>query len=329
MPATSPGAVRPAEQKRDVAHPRRRLTFVLGFIIVVLSLCSGFATYVILTGLSPVIPTRTVVNGVLLINLVLVLAMLGIIAWQVTGLWLARRRQAAGAQLHIRIVSLFSVIAIVPAILLAVFASDSLARGLDHWFSVRTKAIIQSSIDVASAYLQEHGQVIRADTVGMAKDIDEAASLVKSRPEEFGNFLTAQAAIRALPVFLGKRRRRLDDFFEVEGAASDEISVRGNLRKVKWIGRNMTRGRIGVVGDVGMHLGSSMKGGVIDVTGNVSDWLGAEMRGGLIRIRGNAGGQVGAAYRGGRCSSSPTTSTGARWPPSSTPASSACSRRRG
>ena len=39
-------------------------------------------------------------------------------------------------------------------------------------------------------------------------------------------------AIRALPVFLGKRRRRLDDFFEVEGAASDEISVRGNLRKV-------------------------------------------------------------------------------------------------
>ncbi len=200
MPATSPGAVRPAEQKRDAAKPRRRLTFVLGFIIVVLSLCSGFATYVILTGLSPVIPTRTVVNGVLLINLVLVLAMLGIIAWQVTGLWLARRRQAAGAQLHIRIVSLFSVIAIVPAILLAVFASDSLARGLDHWFSVRTKSIIQSSIDVASAYLQEHGQVIRADTVGMAKDIDEAANLVKSRPEDFGNFLTAQAAIRALPI---------------------------------------------------------------------------------------------------------------------------------
>lgn len=105
-------------------------------------------------------------------------------------------------------------------------------------------------------------------------------------------------AIRGLPVFLGKRRRRLDDFFEVEGAASDELSLRGDLRKVKWVGRNMTRGRIGVVGDVGMHLGASMTGGVIEVTGNASDWLGAEMRGGLIRIRGNAGGQVGAAYRG-------------------------------
>ena len=126
--------------------------------------------------------------------------MIVIIAWQVTGLWLARRRQVAGAQLHVRIVSLFSVIAVVPAILLAVFASISLDRGLDHWFSVRTKSIIQNSIDVATAYLQEHGQVIRADTVAMAKDIDEAVELVRSQPQGFGNFLTAQASIRALPI---------------------------------------------------------------------------------------------------------------------------------
>ena len=100
-------------------------------------------------------------------------------------------------------------------------------------------------------------------------------------------------------MLLGKRQRRLDDFFEIDGAASDELALRGDLSRVKWIGRGMTRGRVAIVGDVGMHLGASMKGGVIEVTGNVSDWLGAEMTGGLIRIRGNAGGQVGAAYRGG------------------------------
>jgi formylmethanofuran dehydrogenase subunit C len=106
-------------------------------------------------------------------------------------------------------------------------------------------------------------------------------------------------AIRALPVLLGKRQRRVDDFFEVEGESSDELRLRGDLGRVKWIGRGMTRGRIAIAGDVGMHLGASMKGGTIEVTGNVSDWLGAEMTGGLIHIRGNAGGQVGAAYRGG------------------------------
>jgi two-component system nitrogen regulation sensor histidine kinase NtrY len=184
----------------DAVRARRRLPFTLGLITMVLSLCSGLATYLILTGLTPIVPTHLVVVGVLLINLMLVLAMVIIIAWQVTGLWLARQRQVAGAQLHVRIVSLFSVIAVVPAILLAIFASISLNRGLDHWFSVRTKSIIQNSIDVATAYLQEHGQVIRADTVAMAKDIDEAVELVKSQPQGFGNFLTAQAAIRALPI---------------------------------------------------------------------------------------------------------------------------------
>jgi two-component system nitrogen regulation sensor histidine kinase NtrY len=189
-----------AGSARGPARSGRRLPFTLGLITMMLSLGSGLATYVILTGLTPIVPTHLVVVSMLLINLVLVLAMVMIIAWQVTGLWLARRRQAAGAQLHVRIVSLFSVIAVVPAILLAVFASVSLDRGLDHWFSVRTKSIIQNSTEVATAYVQEHGQVIRADTLGMAKDIDEAVNLVKSRPQAFGNFLAAQASIRALPI---------------------------------------------------------------------------------------------------------------------------------
>jgi formylmethanofuran dehydrogenase subunit C len=107
-----------------------------------------------------------------------------------------------------------------------------------------------------------------------------------------------QDAIRALTVHLGKRQCRLDDFFEIEGAASDQLEIHGDLTKVKWIGRGMTRGRIQVYGNAGMHLGAYMKGGTIDVSGNASDWVGAEMANGLIHIHGNAGGQIGSAYRG-------------------------------
>lgn len=104
--------------------------------------------------------------------------------------------------------------------------------------------------------------------------------------------------VRTLPVILGKRRYRLDEFFEVEGSGSEELEIRGDVGRVKWIGRGMTRGRIAIDGNAGMHLGAYMKGGAIEVTGNVSDWIGAEMRGGIIRIGGDAGGQIGAAYRG-------------------------------
>src|SRR6476469_9739655 len=106
------------------------------------------------------------------------------------------------------------------------------------------------------------------------------------------------ADVCALPVFLGKRQRRLDDLFTIEGDGSEEIELRGDLTKVKWIGRGMTRGRIRVVGNVGMHLGAYMSGGMVEVTGNASDWVGGEMAGGRIHIQGNAGGQLGSAYRG-------------------------------
>src|SRR5436190_18398534 len=110
----------------------------------------------------------------------------------------------------------------------------------------------------------------------------------------------SNAAIRALPVYLGKTERRVEDFFAVDGEASDELEIRGDARQVKWIGRGMSRGRIKVVGNAGMHTGAYMKGGSIEVTGNVSDWLGGEMSDGFIRVGGNAGGQIGAAYRGSR-----------------------------
>src|SRR5262249_10521690 len=104
--------------------------------------------------------------------------------------------------------------------------------------------------------------------------------------------------VRALPVVLGKRQRRLDDFFDVEGDGSLDLVIRGDAGRVKWVGRGMTRGRITVEGTGGMHLGSYRKGGSIEVSGDASDWVGGEMTGGLIHVRGSAGGQVGAAYRG-------------------------------
>lgn len=106
------------------------------------------------------------------------------------------------------------------------------------------------------------------------------------------------AEVGALPVYLGKRTRRLDDLFAIDGDPGDDIELRGDLTKVKWVGRGMTRGNIHITGNVGMHLGAYMTGGAIEVAGHAGDWVGGEMSGGAIRVRGNVGGQVGAAYRG-------------------------------
>jgi formylmethanofuran dehydrogenase subunit C len=108
----------------------------------------------------------------------------------------------------------------------------------------------------------------------------------------------SHADVRGLPVYLGKRQLRVDDVFDVEGDGSDVFDLRGDLRRVKWIGKGMTRGRVTVHGSAGMHVGAYMKGGAIEVHGDAGDWLGAEMSGGSIRVHGNAGAQTAAAYRG-------------------------------
>lgn len=167
-----------------------------GLVIVVLSLLSALATGLILTGLTPIIPTNNVVLTVLGLNLALIIAMVAVIALQIRRIVLARREAKAGSRLHIRVVSLFAVIALLPAIVLSVFATVSLNRGLDNWFSTRTKAIVQNSLAVAEAYVQEHGQVLRTDVLAMARDLDNAVSLTEITQLR----LSQQAGLRDIPL---------------------------------------------------------------------------------------------------------------------------------
>jgi two-component system, NtrC family, nitrogen regulation sensor histidine kinase NtrY len=168
---------------------------------VALALLSAFLTFVVLTGLTPIEPTREVVYSFLLINAATILLLVGIIIREVWQVVQARRRGRAAARLHVQIVSLFSVIAVLPAVLVAVVANVTIDRGLDRLFSGPTKEVIQNSLIVANAYLHEHAQLIRGDILGMANDIGNARAraLVDLDRQSFRELLTASAASRNLP----------------------------------------------------------------------------------------------------------------------------------
>ena len=104
--------------------------------------------------------------------------------------------------------------------------------------------------------------------------------------------------ISQLPVFYGRRRKKLKELFDIKGDNPDQIIVEGDLTHVKKIGYGMTHGGILIKSDVGKHTGAYMSGGEITVEGNVSDNCGSHMSGGIIKISGNAGHMLGAAYPG-------------------------------
>src|SRR3954462_3049871 len=183
----------------DIAAPATsRAVRVLGPLAAVLAMLSAFATFVVLADLTPIAPTHSVVVTLLLINALTVFLLVGIIAHEVWLVVQARRRGRAAARLHIQIVGLFAVIAAVPAILVALVASVTLDRGLDRLFSTRTRAIIENSLIVADAYLQEHAQLIRGDIMAMSFDVARAKPLFDSERERFKQFFTAQARVRGL-----------------------------------------------------------------------------------------------------------------------------------
>jgi formylmethanofuran dehydrogenase subunit C len=109
--------------------------------------------------------------------------------------------------------------------------------------------------------------------------------------------------VKSLPVYVGNTIHNLSKFFDIKGKTADDpndqlIAIQGECENVKYVGAEMTGGRLVIEGCVGMHAGSEMRGGELIITGSAGDWAGAEMKGGLIRIHGDAGHQLGAAYRG-------------------------------
>ena len=164
-----------------------------------LALLSAFLTFVVLTGLTPIEPTREVVVSFLLTNGATILVLVGIIIREVWQMIQARRRGRAAARLHVQIVSLFSVIAVLPAVLVAIVANVTIDRGLDRLFSGPTREVIQNSLIVANAYLHEHAQLIRGDIIGMSNDISQARRLYSLDPLSFRQLLTQSAASRNLP----------------------------------------------------------------------------------------------------------------------------------
>ncbi|MGY4570463.1 MULTISPECIES: sensor histidine kinase NtrY-like [Bradyrhizobium] len=188
----------PAEPNAEArGFPLRRW---LAPFAVAIALLSAFLTFVVLTGLTPIEPTSEVVRSFLMINAGTILLLVGIIVREVWQMVQARRRGRAAARLHVQIVGLFSVIAVLPAVLVSIVANVTIERGLDRLFSGPTKQVIQNSLTIASAYMQEHAQLINGDTLAMANDLAHARPLYDQDRMTFLQLMTAGAESRNLPV---------------------------------------------------------------------------------------------------------------------------------
>lgn len=120
-------------------------------------------------------------------------------------------------------------------------------------------------------------------------------------PDTFAGKSAAQIA--ALSVHEGNMPSTLGKYFEVSGnagatAADTKIVVKGDVKRVKYIGFKISAGEVVIEGSTDQYVGAWMTGGKILAKGDVTAFAATAMKGGELVIEGNAGNYLGAAYRG-------------------------------
>src|SRR5215467_6626260 len=170
----------------------------IAIALAIAALGSGIATYLALTGAPPFGPRPNAVLSLLNLDLILLLALGAVIAKRLVEVWAERRRGLAGSRLQIRLVVLFSLIAVMPTIIVAGFSYLFFSFGVEAWFSERVRTAITESLAVAEAYLHEHQQAIRADVLAMANDLNRDAVQLALNPQHLEQVVSAQAALRGL-----------------------------------------------------------------------------------------------------------------------------------
>lgn len=176
---------------------RHHLGRKLLFVCVLGSIVSVVITSIMLKNTPNLSMSRNLLTF-LLIDFVFLMIFIAVIAKSVASLWAERKSDQAGSMLHSRIVAIFSLLAIVPTILVAGCSVLFFNIGIQSWFNQRVETAINESKVVSEAYLEEHQKVVSANAQAMAAELMPLVRSYEYDPLVLNNKLTDQTEIRSL-----------------------------------------------------------------------------------------------------------------------------------
>ncbi len=177
---------------------RVRLGRKLSLALIAAAVASGVATLIVITSSTANGPDPRIVLPLLYLDAILLLLLGVVVTRRLVTVWAESRKGLAGSKMHIRLVMLFSLVAVTPAVMVTIFSALFLNFGIQAWFSERVRTAIVESNTVAKYYLKEHLQNIRADALAAANDINRDAPVLMRNPERFNKVLSTQAILRSL-----------------------------------------------------------------------------------------------------------------------------------
>ena len=146
---------------------------------------------------------------VLLADIIYVMLIAALVLQRVTRLVIARRNRSAGSQLHLRLTGAFVLLALIPTVLVAVFALLSINIGFEGWFSERVSTVLGTSLNTAEAYEAEERAELERDGRALAVYLNN---------ERQANFFMTDGDVRqAIQAVQNQVDRGLTEVFFIDG----------------------------------------------------------------------------------------------------------------
>ena len=99
------------------------------------------------------------------------------------------KNKKAGQELQKKILFIFSIIALTPTVVIALFAIFIFDTTLNGWFNKKISTAITQSVEVANKYLLEHQNAMRGDILAFANILNVNSSVLSSDKKKFNKFL--------------------------------------------------------------------------------------------------------------------------------------------
>jgi two-component system nitrogen regulation sensor histidine kinase NtrY len=164
----------------------------------------GAGSFAMMSSGAPLSLRPNLVTTLVITNVSVLLLLGASLAGRLTRVWVERRRGSAGSRMHVRLVLLFSVIAVFPTILVGVFATAWFSLGIQQWFNDRVRTALEEGLQASQGYLSEHRDAIKTDALGMKADLERAGRAQTESPavlgeaDVFGQVLASQTTLRGL-----------------------------------------------------------------------------------------------------------------------------------
>jgi two-component system nitrogen regulation sensor histidine kinase NtrY len=149
---------------------KQNVRSLLTYLILSFSMISCFFTYLLFSKVDLYGNSSKTVISILYFDVVLILTLLFLAGNKIVALWTDRRHK--GSRLTLRLVSIFSLLAVVPSVMMSIFSAIFFHNGIEAWFNERNRVVLQESLNVAESYLAEHKRNALGDGFAIAKTLE-------------------------------------------------------------------------------------------------------------------------------------------------------------